>query len=227
MLWAVPHWTAPLMLSVTWHAVPGNESDNVFGGYFEGKVALVKSISLLMLPNCFQRLAAEGHPAFNYFQPESYSPCTVSLRCPCEEPGYIVCTIVLLFLSSSFPKPYHHALSLGPSTLFFYVDQFQPKVSIQNTKWDSLNGVPFQQQQFIHPAPARGPSRFCPHSKGHRPMLLTRYQMYSSFQALAVLAWSAADFQRSDSGKGWAISLQSSSSSLPLWSSLLSSKNLG
>ena len=26
-----------------------------------------------------------------------------------------------------------------------------------------------QQQQFIHPAPARGPSRFCPHSKGRRP----------------------------------------------------------
>ena len=24
-------------------------------------------------------------------------------------------------------------------------------------------------QQFIHPAPARGPSRFCPHRKGRRP----------------------------------------------------------
>ena len=59
-----------IMHSVTWHAVSGNESANVFGCYFEGKVTLVKYealwlISLLMLPNCFERLAAEGHPAFN------------------------------------------------------------------------------------------------------------------------------------------------------------------
>ena len=34
---------------------------------------------------------------------------------------------------------------------------------------NSIENIISQQQQFIHPAPARGPSRFCPHSKGRRP----------------------------------------------------------
>ena len=34
--------------------------------------------------------------------------------------------------------------------------------------WWIVWSTQWQQQKFIHPAPARGPSRFCPHRKGRR-----------------------------------------------------------
>ena len=124
------------IVSVTWNAVPGNESDNVSGRYFEGKFVLVKYEALWPIwPKRCHRLAAEGHPAFDpgiAFNLKG-SPCCVIALSVRRTRVYCMhhCSAgPFLF----FPKPYHHATSLGPSVLFFYVDQFQPKVFVQNIK---------------------------------------------------------------------------------------------
>ena len=73
---------------------------------------------------------------------------------------------ILIMKSDSWIQIWYHEFI----SLWIYIC-IQKILHMNSYTWIHMliNSYIHSQQQFIHPAPARGPSRFCPHRKGRRP----------------------------------------------------------